>query len=284
MHYKARILADSIGYTRGERLTTFEIVFPRLLLAEVNTHRMLSRNSASSRAIPPKRQIELVQSTPFVPDFYKREKGMAANDPLEPRLNRRAKVAWLDGRDRAVEIAERLISMNVDKAHVNRVLEPYMWHTCIVSGTEWANFFALRAHEGAQPEFQIIARKMQEAIWASEPEPLEPGEWHLPMLEPGSELAEARTTKDYTFWAAVSAGRVARVSFERQNEYEPTDASVGRTELLTTNGHWSPTEHPAEYMENAGWSGNFRGFKQFRKFFEYEDNFADLQAHAQLEV
>ena len=45
----ATIIADSKD-VRGNRITTFVITFPRIVLAEFNTHRMLSKNSASSRA------------------------------------------------------------------------------------------------------------------------------------------------------------------------------------------------------------------------------------------
>jgi thymidylate synthase ThyX len=49
--YKAEILADSLS-PQGHRITTMKITFPRFILAEMNTHRVFSRNSASSRAIP----------------------------------------------------------------------------------------------------------------------------------------------------------------------------------------------------------------------------------------
>src|ERR1044071_105421 len=76
MSYSCKILLDSISET-GKRITTFEITFPRIVLAEFNTHRMFSRNSASSRAIPFQKQIERVQNNPFIPDrFPKNVKGM----------------------------------------------------------------------------------------------------------------------------------------------------------------------------------------------------------------
>lgn len=56
MSYAAKILADSISLA-GVRLTTMEVTFPRIVLAEFNTHRMLSRNSASSRTIPVEKMI-----------------------------------------------------------------------------------------------------------------------------------------------------------------------------------------------------------------------------------
>ena len=63
---KAEIIADSLS-PQGHRLTTFICVFPRIVLAEFNTHRMLSRNSASSRAIPFNKMLEMVKTNPFIP-------------------------------------------------------------------------------------------------------------------------------------------------------------------------------------------------------------------------
>ena len=274
MTYSASILADSIG-PHGRRLTTFEAVFPRFILAEVNTHRMLSRNSASSRAIPTEKQIERVRSHPFVPEFNERVKGMGVGEPLSGSQQRRAMVKWLDARDRAIEAAEGLL--HVDKSRANRLLEPFMWHTAIISATEWDNFFALRCHPDAQLEFQKIAKMMQEAMWLSEPEPVERGQWHLPLLST-DELAEARQTQSESLWAEVSAGRCARVSYDTHNRDEhPWDDSQRRWRGLSSKGHWSPGEHPAQCEPEAGFIGNFNGWRQLRKTYAYEDDFATLE-------
>lgn len=274
MSYEVKILADSIG-PHGVRLTTFEATFPRFILAEVNTHRMLSRNSASSRAIPTEKQIERVKSHPFVPEFNERVTGMGVGEPLRGAQQRRAMVKWLDARDRAVEAAEGLL--HVDKSRANRLLEPFMWHAAIISATEWDNFFALRCHPDAQPEFQKIAKMMQEALWLSEPEPLEWGQWHLPMVDPGSELPEARQTRSEGWWAEVSAGRCARVSYDTHNRAEDPEDSAKRWQRLSNSGHWSPAEHPAQCEPDPAWIGNFRGWRQLRKTYAYENDFGALQ-------
>lgn len=69
MLFNATILADSIS-PEGKRLITFELTFPRIILAEVNTHRTASRNSASSRAIPVKKQIRKIIEEPFIPEQF----------------------------------------------------------------------------------------------------------------------------------------------------------------------------------------------------------------------
>lgn len=63
---KAEIVADSINQ-QGDRLTSLLITFPRIILAEVNTHRSLSKNTSSSRAIPFRKMVEAIQSDPFIP-------------------------------------------------------------------------------------------------------------------------------------------------------------------------------------------------------------------------
>jgi hypothetical protein len=44
---QAKIVADSLN-PQGDRLTTFIVTFPRIILAEFNTHRMFSRNSGAN--------------------------------------------------------------------------------------------------------------------------------------------------------------------------------------------------------------------------------------------
>ena len=51
---------------------------------------------------------------------------------------------WLQGKDAAVVIAKRLHENNVTKQLCNRLLEPFMWHTVLVTATEFDNFFELR--------------------------------------------------------------------------------------------------------------------------------------------
>jgi hypothetical protein len=77
---KAQILADSKN-PYGDRLTTMLVTFPRIILAEFNTHRMFSRNSASSRAIPFNKMIKAIEDNPFVPlGFQKDHKGMQGTE------------------------------------------------------------------------------------------------------------------------------------------------------------------------------------------------------------
>lgn len=274
MTYQATVLADSVG-PHGLRLTTMEVTFPRAYLAEFNTHRMLSRNSESSRAIPTELQIERVLANPYVPEFALRVKGMGVGEVLEGTDKRAAEWAWLDARDAAVDAARHLLVVAKDQA--NRLLEPFMWHTVIVSATEWDNFFNLRDHEAAAPPMQRIARLMKEALQESEPKCVGYEGWHIPMvgytermLGAGDQEVDIGGGTHVPYEALVSAGRVARSSYSNHHKPETMRESKDRWERLALSGHWSPAEHPARCTRDRSFIGNFRGWVQLRKHYPGE--------------
>lgn len=141
---EAKVIADSLS-PHGHRLTTMVVTFPRIILAEFNTHRVFSRNSASSRAIPFKKMAEAVENTPFTPiAFQKDHAGMQGTEYLEGIDAAKARAFWAASRRDALFHARTLNKYDVTKQLVNRRLEADMWHTVIVSATEWENFFQLR--------------------------------------------------------------------------------------------------------------------------------------------
>ena len=94
--YRARILLDSVGPS-GKRITTWELRYPRMVHAELMTHRVLSRNSASSRAIPNERLIAQVLEDPAIPVWWgKNQSGMQAREELSdaPATKCRRCSAW----------------------------------------------------------------------------------------------------------------------------------------------------------------------------------------------
>jgi hypothetical protein len=297
MSHLVNILADHIAVTSAVRLTTFELTFPRFILAELNTHRMLSRNSASSRAIPTEKQIQRVLDHPFFPlTFNKRVKGMGVGEEFDEDAAETAREIWTIARDDAVRAARALNDLGLDKSRANRLLEPFMWHTAIVSATEWKNFFALRNHPAAQPEFRILAEMMQEAYEASDVTFVHEGEWSLPLTSHDFPFDEQNP--DWDRWKKISASRCARVSYDRHTDSEPVEDTIARAErmLVSLPPHLSSFEHVARpftsaEMEaanllrrhyeitcrNQGWEydaayadsfffrGNFRGWVQYRK-------------------
>ena len=155
MSYKCEIIADSIS-PQGNRLITYKVTYPRIIHAEMCRHRMLSRNTASSRAIPFAKMVKDVEEHPFVPiAFQKPHSGMQGNEYYDHTLKEEPggldytnlPRRWLRTRDTAVSMAKELAesqNMPVTKQLCNRLLEPFLWHTEIITGTEWENFFKLR--------------------------------------------------------------------------------------------------------------------------------------------
>jgi thymidylate synthase ThyX len=261
--YAVQILADSIGY-HDHRLTTFQITIPRIILAELNTHRVLSRNAASSRAIPVEKRIEAVLQNPYIPESFGANKpGMQAGDALADQISTRED--WLQARDNAVESARKLAKSGVHKQWANRLIEPFAWVDVIVSATEWDNFFNVRTHPDAQPEFQRIARMMLEAYQSHKPALIDG--YHLPMVREEDQSLPLQTQ------IQLSVARCARVSYLTHEGKRDIDADLALYHRLLTSGHMSPFEHPAE----SAWpldvsSGNFRGWLQHRKTIPREAN------------
>jgi thymidylate synthase ThyX len=201
--YKVEIVLDSVSPV-GCRLTTFALTYPRFVHAELMTHRVFSRNSASSRAIPSERMRTLVKEHPALPVWWgKNQAGMQAREELELEwtgpmtgvrheaegygsLGPRQEVQrlWLEARDAMIGYSDRLAKLGLHKQLCNRLTETWMPITVLVSATSFANWFHLRDHKDAQPELQVIATEMHYQYLESQPQRLRQGEWHLPFIRP----------------------------------------------------------------------------------------------------
>lgn len=285
---KAEIIADSIN-AKGKRITSFVVTMPRIVLAELNTHRVLSRNSASSRAIPFAKMLEMVKKTPFMPiQWMKDHSGMQGNEFFTDENEAKSvEAAWLEARDNAVASAEKLSALGLSKQFVNRGLEAYMWHTVIITATEWENFIALRAHDAAEIHIQKLAFLMLEELNNSTPKLLQVGDWHIPFgdnmdevqlnkLMPEIQPASINWYQEYmqSLKVKVAVARCARVSYTVVGEEGKSDNYSNDVKLhdrLLGMGHLSPFEHCAQCTDNEGWSGNFLGWTQYRKILPNEN-------------
>lgn len=267
MSYSCKIIADSIS-PEGARLTTMEIVFPRFILAEFNTHRMFSRNSASSRAIPTEKLIERVLTNPYIPETWGgNQKGMQAGEEIDETQASLCREHWLRARDAAVVATGYFNHAKVHKQWANRLLEPYLWHTVIVSATQWSNFFAQRCDPAAQPEMQTIANLMRDTYDASLPKLTR---YHLPYLQE-DEKETIFGFSGYIGAAQVCVARCARVSYLTHDGVRSVDEDIALYKRLEKSGHWSPFEHVAKAAGAAiERSGNFVGWRQWRKQFTGE--------------
>ncbi|MBM4421368.1 MAG: FAD-dependent thymidylate synthase [Chloroflexi bacterium] len=266
MAYSVRVLADSVS-PGGARLTTVEATYPRMVLAEMNTHRMFSRNSASSRAIPVGKLIERIEQDPVVPVWWgKNQSGMQADAELDGDARAAAEAAWTAARDQALASARALQQAGLHKQISNRVLEPWMWVTQIVTATDWAHFYALRCHPAAQPEIRKIAELIRDAQAGSTPRLVGRGGWHLPLVAPEEMAGEPALA-----WHDVSVGRCARVSYLTHDGKRDPAADVALAVQLRRDGHWSPYEHVAAPLADPHERcGNFVGWRQYRKDFPSE--------------
>jgi thymidylate synthase ThyX len=257
--YSARVLLDSIS-PDGIRLTTLEVTFPRFVLAEFNTHRVFSRNSASSRAVPTAKLLQRIEEDPAVPLEWGRNKaGMSASDLLSGEEGDEARRVWLHARDEAVASARRLLELNVHKQELNRLLEPFLWHTVIVTATEWRNFFELRCAPNAQPEIRAAALRMRAAIDESRPQLVADGQWHTPLVQSDEYALEPETRK------RVSAARCARVSYLTHAGTREVEKDLELYERLKIDRHLSPFEHVATPAADTAFHSNFRGWLQMRQ-------------------
>jgi thymidylate synthase ThyX len=260
MRIEAKIIADSKS-VRGQRITTFVLTFPRIILAEFNTHRMFSRNSASSRAIPFKKMMESVENNPFIPIAWQKDhKGMQGTEYFtDPNDILARELEWKNARHFAVKQANLLHNKKVTKQICNRLLEPFMWHTVICTATDYENFFKLRDHEAAEIHIQELARRMKEAMNNSTPKILHVGEWHIPFSEDPQ----------------IATARCARVSYTTVGSTSSNShtADIELYNRLLESGHMSPFEHCAQVMEperffEKPYSRNFKGFVQYREIVE----------------
>lgn len=257
--YECRVERDSIT-EYGERLTTIVLTLPRIVLAELNTHRVFSRSSASSRAIPVEKLIARVKEDPFFPVYWgKNQKGMQAEVELSEDEIVGCRKVWLEAAESAVTHARRLLDLGVHKQITNRLLEPFLWHTVIITATEWSNWDHLRVDKEAQPEIRVGAEMVLQHRNASRPKLLNYTEWHLPfsMADDRDILIEDRESErglrrpDTEELVRVAVGRSARVSYLNHDGKRDLQDDLGLSARVLKSGHMAPWEHVARPMTSS---------------------------------
>lgn len=274
------LLRSQVG--NGPIISTLRTRSPRVLLPEVNTHRAISKNGRSSRAVTTEKLLLEVKNDPFVPWHWgKNQRGMQASEECNElielwgsdedfplRLTREK--AWLAARDSAVHVAEGFATAHYHKQVANRLLEPFMWMDSVWTATDWANFLHLRDHKDAEPHFQDLARLVREALTHAPIQQLEIGDWHIPYV-----MAEEWNRFSINDLLKLSAARCARVSYAPFDGNASIEREFERFEQLVGSDpkHASPVEHQAQadaQDDNGKWfaprlHGNFTGWRQYRK-------------------
>lgn len=214
------------------------------------------------------------------------QKGMQAEEELDLDEIREARQIWLDARDYALDSAERLMELGLHKQIANRLIEPWMFITVLVSATNYENWFKLRdtwepgkPPGPAQPEIAWVAAAMRALYDLNKPHRLSFGQWHLPLVEledesselfvPPGELA-AVCTDPVVGLKKISTARCARVSYLTHDGVRDFRKDLELHDYLAESMHWSPTEHVAQALDAPARFGNFVGWKQYRKEFDNE--------------
>lgn len=275
-HIDAKVIADSINPDTGKRITTLAIKIPRIILSEHNTHRSLSRNFSSSRAIPAKKLRKEAWEHPFVPIYWGANKsGMSADQQLTGFNLSMAKFSWKLAGKFAVMFHKMMEIVGVHKQTCNRIIEPWMSVVGTITSTEWDNFLRLRYDRNAQPEIIVLAKKIHDAIKASKPTVPENG-IHLPFID-----EEERKTFPIDQLIKISVARCCRTSYANcLGKKSQPEEDIKLYHRLLGNGHFSPFEHIA-LIPNHGrvakelqydLQRNFRGWYQLRAFIQPESN------------
>jgi hypothetical protein len=284
----AHVVLSSVG-RQSPRLTTMLLRYPLIIHAELMTHRVFSRNAASSRAIPIKRMINDVLTDPFVPLVWQKNvPGMQGGEELDPVTIEAAKLEWLHGLQLAVRQVRALDALGVHKQIANRLLGPYAHITVLVTSNYWRNWFKLRDHPKAEPHIRILAQKMQVAMDTCETQVLVPGQWHLPFANKDSSGTPWKSFDEVAMLEPirVSVARCASTSYRTVDDRdmdEDTANKIYKSLLGDDPLHASPAEHQArmDKYTHHGWDyahqrGNLApGWRQYRKMLSNEADMED---------
>lgn len=273
----AKIVADSVSEA-GVRITTLELVFPRYVLAEFNTHRVFSRNASSSRAIPTKKLIQNAMDAFVEPVRYGINKaGMqAAENNLSGEALEEARKIWKEMAEFNMKGCLRLAELGLHKQWASRPVEWFSTIKVVVTSTDFNNFFILRDHVEAQDEICHLAQSMKVAMNESTPKLVIPDGWHLPYV-----TEEDLAMLGLNNCLKISAARCARTSYKTYHGVTSTlqeDMDLFKKLVHDIDDgdnpfHASPTEHQARPVKFTGksstFTGNFFGWEQHRKFIEH---------------
>jgi len=260
MTITAEIIADSISET-GVRITTFELEYWRGIHAELMTHRVFSRNAASSRAIPVKAMNDLIRADVAGPiHFGKNKSGMQdAGEHFEKVAGKyTAREWWEIAADKAVSFSDALADAGYAKQVCNRVTEPYQRMKVVVTATEFDNWFWLRNHEDADPTIHVLAATMLAAYKDNTPRLLLAGEWHTPYYGDGfwSDSGDSGLDAAGVSLAdalMISASCCAQVSYRKLDDTLEKAREVYARLIESQPVHASPVEHQATPMAKPLW-------------------------------
>lgn len=291
----AKVIADS--RFRKSRLISIEVQFPRPYLAEFNTHRIFSRNSASSRAIPVWKRLIMALERPYIPaSFGKNRAGMQAGETLNMKDQERAVANWLAGRDVAVIQSYGLAGgrgeiLHAAKAHPDAIALCNRIEYCLMPEYRDVSLRfsmldeALHKQHANRPlelySFHTVI--VTSSGWgnflglrASTNAQPEAQDFGIAIgraimnsdptdLVPGEwhlpyvDEDDRKEESDIDKLVRISCGRCARTSYLTHEGIRSREEDLRLTDGLQKNGHMSPLEHPGtpNKRNNPKLCGNF---------------------------
>lgn len=303
---KAEIIAHSKRAGTGDEIITYKLTFPRIILSEVNTYKMLEKNTSSSRAIPVEKMIKVVEEDPFIPlAFQRQHKGMQGTEYITDEKELKSCVdLWLDGRDSALSVVDDFIEKGVTKQLANRLLENWMWVTQLCTGTresfehlfnqrcpiynvEGLKFTSkkeaielyphlkdmtdlewLQCNSGqAEIHFMDLAEKMYDALNESTPDELKDGDWHIPFQE---EIWKGKQAEKLEDFIKMSCAMTARISYTTisDNEILTLEKAKNIYDKCVRSGHFSVVSHCAKCMTYEEYENWYKGFMKTTYYFD----------------
>lgn len=219
-------------------LITIVLEVPYYVWVEFLTHRRISKNATSNRAMKMERNVDMGY---YIPDvFYTQGEGMASSRiPVENQA--KALETWKMVWGYAVASFNGLTQLGVSREQASRVLPAFKMMKGIATGTEdaWTKFLELRDNPLADVAMQDFASKVKTAILNAE--------WridyrHIPYL------SGVQNSAFYPFdkLALECAARIARVSYDKAGSGK-SDYELGKR--LLQNKHMSCFDHIAIYRD-----------------------------------
>ena len=329
----AKVVAHSVCENRfhDREIVTWEVAYPRIIHSELMTHRVFSRNAASSRAIPFAKMAEQLKGRPI--EFGRNQPGMqaaGAHDVLiriddyewigkalaedgteqldifrKQLYDFTPEEAWEGAMTDALKWSKGFAESGYHKQVFNRLTEPFQMMKTVITSTEISNYMWLRDHEDADPTIAMLSQQMKQALILSNPVTLKPGQWHLPYVDQrfvdGNQIFfDGETLLSQEYAIKMSVARCAAVSFRNVDYPMSKCLEVYERLVGADRKHASALEHQATPIKPAGhyksenlgqmimennsyipytweegvthvdrqgnlWSGNFKGWRQYRK-------------------
>lgn len=311
---KVRVIQSSRNAERDVTIHTLLLEYPRIIHSQLLTHRVFTKNSSSTRAVPIRSAVQNVIDNPSKPIWTLNQAGMQGERVTDETLLMQAQALHESHLMSAVYTARKLGlkpedgGLGIHKQNAGRYLEPFQNIRVCLTSTEWDNWDWLRYDADAQPEIVELAKLIKEARDEAEVEDIHVGDWHVPFV---TRKRDSRgVLRYYVDGAEVEVDEAIKVSMScaAQTSYRRLDDSMEKAEDIIGklfNGrkvHASPSEHPAtpigtdfsvldlqnwpegitaiDRQANL-WSGNYRGFIQYRQLLPNHDG-AKLDAESEV--